>query len=310
MSIEVMVAIPSSSASAILVNDQERRVHREMDQLLSDIRRINPQGASYCTFGELFVDPGVEQYYEALVGTMKAAKRNGLISFKGQFLLKGMHDEVIVRIVDSNDDGTAPENNENKSTTRSCGNTKAPSGTMKYGRHCHRHNAQPELASTSTGVENHLKKDISNGSTNSSVASRDAEPERTPYRPKLKARIELKRAKSMHLVGETRRPRSNWNTQLKRTASTCTLHSNRKPETHFERVDREVNQLLTDILRITPEGSPFCTFGPLFEDPQVEQYYEALVGTLKSAKRKGLIRFKGQMLLKGMHDNVQIDIVK
>ena len=38
------------------------------------------------------------------------------------------------------------------------------------------------------------------------------------------------------------------------------------------------------------------------------QYYEALVGTLKAANRKGLIKFKGQMLFKGMHDGVQIDI--
>ena len=38
------------------------------------------------------------------------------------------------------------------------------------------------------------------------------------------------------------------------------------------------------------------------------QYYEALVGTLKAAKRKGLIKFKGQMLFKGMHDGVRIDI--
>ncbi len=33
-------------------------------------------------------------------------------------------------------------------------------------------------------------------------------------------------------------------------------------------------------------------------------------GTLKAAKRKGLIKFKGQMLFKGMHDHVQIDIVE
>jgi hypothetical protein len=38
------------------------------------------------------------------------------------------------------------------------------------------------------------------------------------------------------------------------------------------------------------------------------QYYEALVGTLKAAKRKGLIKFKGQMFFKGMHDCVQINI--
>jgi len=41
----------------------------------------------------------------------------------------------------------------------------------------------------------------------------------------------------------------------------------------------------------------------------VEQYYVALVGTLKAAKKKGLIQFKGQILLKGMHDQVQVSIV-
>jgi len=280
-----------------------------MDQLLSDIRRINPQGASYCTFGELFVDPGVEQYYEALVGTMKAAKRNGLIAFKGQFLLKGVNDEVIVRIVDSDDDVLDPENNEHTDTIRSCDfTTKAPSGTNKYDRY--RHNAQQKKSSNSTGVEINLKKDILNGNVNAPGASLVTEPDRTPYRPKLKPRIELKRAKSMHLVGESRRPRSEWNTHMTRPTSANSIYSKQTHETHFERVDREVSQLLIDILRISPEGSPFCNFGTLFEDPQVEQYYEALVGTLRSAKRKGLIRFKGQMLLKGMNDNVQIDIVE
>jgi hypothetical protein len=38
------------------------------------------------------------------------------------------------------------------------------------------------------------------------------------------------------------------------------------------------------------------------------QYYEALVRTLKAAKREGLIKFNRQMLFKGMHDGVQIDI--
>lgn len=45
-------------------------------------------------------------------------------------------------------------------------------------------------------------------------------------------------------------------------------------------------------------------YGVLFEDPKVEQYYEALMGTLKAAKKKGVVSFEGQMLLKGAHDNV------
>ena len=64
-----------------------------------------------------------------------------------------------------------------------------------------------------------------------------------------------------------------------------------------------------DIRRIGDEpGSPHVKFGELFDDDDVQQYYEALVGTLKSAKKRGMIDFKGQMLLKGVHDNVIINI--
>ena len=74
-------------------------------------------------------------------------------------------------------------------------------------------------------------------------------------------------------------------------------------------MENEIQRLLVDIRRIGDEpGSPTVKFGELFDDPDVEQYYEALVGTLKSAKKRGVIDFKGQMLLKGMHDNVVISI--
>jgi len=299
-----MVAIPSHSSSSALVNDQERRVHREMEHLLSDIQRINPQGTPHCTFGELFTDPGVEQYYEALVGTMRAAKRNGLIAFKGQFLLKGMHDSVIVRIVDGkNDDGATPVINEDTIASGS-GNVASKAPSDHY-RRCtqRRKNSKP-----ATNMDKSLKQKNSLGNMNlsknndaASTMSVATDPRRMTYRSNLRTR-------SMPMGGRshTRIAHSIAHTE----SAGIAFQSSQATESHFERVDREVNQLLVDILRITPEGSPFCTFGPLFEDPQVEQYYEALVGTLKSAKRKGLIRFKGQMLLKGMHDNVQIDIVK
>eukprot|EP00555_Chaetoceros_dichaeta_P005743 CAMPEP_0198261880 /NCGR_PEP_ID=MMETSP1447-20131203/10510_1 /TAXON_ID=420782 /ORGANISM="Chaetoceros dichaeta, Strain CCMP1751" /LENGTH=299 /DNA_ID=CAMNT_0043949935 /DNA_START=58 /DNA_END=957 /DNA_ORIENTATION=+ len=299
-----MVAIPSRSSSSALVNDQERRVHREMEHLLSDIRRINPQGAPHCTFGELFIDPGVEQYYEALVGTMRAAKRNKLITFKGQFLLKGMHDDVIVRIVDGNDDGTAPVNNETTIASASGDNTtKAPSEAQTHD-HNRRTTQRRKISKPVIVLDKNLKQSIFRGNMNLCKNDDDAsvatEPSRMPYRANLRTR-------SM-IIGGRHHTRI---AQIAHTVSAgIAFQSNQNTETHFERVDREVNQLLVDILRIAPEGNPFCTFGLLFEDPQVEQYYEALVGTLKSAKRKGLIRFKGQMLLKGMHDNVQIDIVK
>lgn len=63
-----------------------------------------------------------------------------------------------------------------------------------------------------------------------------------------------------------------------------------------------------DIQRIGEPGSPTVKFGELFDDDDVANYYEALVGTLKSAKKRGIIEYKGQMLLKGMSDNVVISI--
>eukprot|EP00934_Nitzschia_sp_Nitz4_P004697 Nitzschia sp. Nitz4//scaffold74_size92883//15035//15470//NITZ4_004813-RA/size92883-augustus-gene-0.11-mRNA-1//-1//CDS//3329557565//4687//frame0 len=76
------------------------------------------------------------------------------------------------------------------------------------------------------------------------------------------------------------------------------------------RLDEECAQLLIDIRRIGEPGEPHVLFGQLFDDDQVANYYEALVGTLKSAKKRGLIEFKGQMLLKGPHDKVKITIVQ
>jgi hypothetical protein len=73
-------------------------------------------------------------------------------------------------------------------------------------------------------------------------------------------------------------------------------------------LDDECQQLLSDIRRIGEPGEPHVLFGDLFDDDLVQNYYEALVGTLKSAKKRGLIEFKGQMLLKGPNDKVKITI--
>jgi hypothetical protein len=76
------------------------------------------------------------------------------------------------------------------------------------------------------------------------------------------------------------------------------------------RLDEEVEKLLIDIRRIGEPGEPHVSFGELFDDDEAQQYYEALVGTLKSAKKRGLITFQGQMLLKGVNDSVKISIVE
>lgn len=63
-----------------------------------DIRRLGEKDAPNVTFGELFDDDDVQNYYEALVGTLKAAKKRGLIDYKGTLLLKGVSDKVIITI--------------------------------------------------------------------------------------------------------------------------------------------------------------------------------------------------------------------
>lgn len=75
-----------------------------------------------------------------------------------------------------------------------------------------------------------------------------------------------------------------------------------------KRIDEEIEQLLIDIRRIG--GGEEVKFGALFDDDDVANYYEALVGTLKSAKKRGVVDFKGQMLLKGVHDDVIVSITK
>ena len=93
-----------------------------------------------------------------------------------------------------------------------------------------------------------------------------------------------------------------------RRATTCP--SNFARTELSDRIEKEIPQLLKDIRRIGSPGEPYVRFGELFDDEEVEQYYEALVGTLKCAKKRGYISFRGQMLLKGMHDDVQIEIQK
>ena len=70
-----------------------------MQQLLTDIKRIGESGEPYVEFGDLFDDEEVADYYEALVGTLKAAKKKGLINYEGQFLLKGFTNKVIISII-------------------------------------------------------------------------------------------------------------------------------------------------------------------------------------------------------------------
>jgi len=456
---------------------QEKRILLEIQHLLADIKRIEPKNETWCKFGDLFNDPLVEQYYEALVGTMKAAKRKGLIKFDGQFLLKGMHDHVIVSITGEAEERKPPQpkasqtnNNINENTSKistqqqgspyvdtnqsndkvdifspaesigskpstvfalekeqptpeklqrlsldsdefyspvtSVGSYRtiretSPINNISPNREgiedfktvgspnsqtitnlneaiCEVKSQRSDMSSkqidnedntyhskeTETSYGNIRQKHSpivsvgSKSSTTSSTKSKKKKPPKPEILMEENVRNDLlqrsqsdcslenrsgsnsRDSKSRQSKGDdtvanvsvahtiatapvigsnrSRYPFTHHNLasekeniQVTHTSTAgVAFHSKTFSESHAERVEREVNQIMLDIRRIDPEGSPHCTFGHLFDDPEVEQYYEALVGTLKSAKRKGLIKFKGQMLLKGMHDNVQINIIE
>lgn len=48
------------------------------------------------------------------------------------------------------------------------------------------------------------------------------------------------------------------------------------------------------------------TFGVLFHDDRCANIFEALVGTLRAAKRRKILKYDGELLLQGVHDNVEI----
>lgn len=44
----------------------------------------------------------------------------------------------------------------------------------------------------------------------------------------------------------------------------------------------------------------------LFNDDQCANIFEALVGTLRAAKKRKVLTYDGELLLQGVHDNVEI----
>jgi hypothetical protein len=78
-------------------------------------------------------------------------------------------------------------------------------------------------------------------------------------------------------------------------------------------VDEECQLLVEEIKRLgmqQPSGKIGVTFGTLFDDDRCSQVFEALVGTLRAAKKRSLVSFKGEMLLKGAHDHVMIELIQ
>ena len=50
--------------------------------------------------------------------------------------------------------------------------------------------------------------------------------------------------------------------------------------------------------------------GVLFADDRCANIFEALVGTLRAAKKRKVIHFDGEMLLQGAHDHVDVVLLQ
>ncbi|KAK3757036.1 hypothetical protein RRG08_041812 [Elysia crispata] len=77
-------------------------------------------------------------------------------------------------------------------------------------------------------------------------------------------------------------------------------------------VEHEVNLLVEEINRLGspgPDGKMQVKFGILFNDDRCANIFEALVGTLRAAKRKKIVTYDGELLLQGVHDNVVISLL-
>jgi hypothetical protein len=78
-------------------------------------------------------------------------------------------------------------------------------------------------------------------------------------------------------------------------------------------VDEEIALLEQEIKRLgvmNNNGQYEVTYGVLFKDEQVANTFEALLGTLKAAKKRKRIHFEGELLLQGVHDHVLVTLLK
>mmetsp|Transcript_11300 Transcript_11300/g.18927 ORF Transcript_11300/g.18927 Transcript_11300/m.18927 type:complete len:83 (-) Transcript_11300:33-281(-) len=74
-------------------------------------------------------------------------------------------------------------------------------------------------------------------------------------------------------------------------------------------IDHEISILVAGMKRLgepNAEGNTVVKFGVIFKDDEMAGKLEALVGTMKAAKKKKIIDFKGEILLQGAHDDVDV----
>ncbi|XP_075059210.1 costars family protein ABRACL [Mixophyes fleayi] len=78
-------------------------------------------------------------------------------------------------------------------------------------------------------------------------------------------------------------------------------------------VDHEVDLLVEEMHRLgtrDEDGKVCVKFGVLFNDEKIANTFEALVGTLKAAKRKKILKYNSELLLQGVHDDIDIVLLQ
>ena len=78
-------------------------------------------------------------------------------------------------------------------------------------------------------------------------------------------------------------------------------------------VEHELGLLVTEIKRLghsNSDGQFLVTFGVLFSDDKCANLFEALVGTLRAAKKRKIVKYDKELLLQGVDDNAEIFLLK
>ncbi|CAJ0937001.1 unnamed protein product [Ranitomeya imitator] len=98
-----------------------------------------------------------------------------------------------------------------------------------------------------------------------------------------------------------------------RCEPSCRDHRSTRTRSITMNVDHEVGLLVEEIRRLGTKGNDgklSVKFGVLFNDDKCANLFEALVGTLKAAKRRKIITYSGELLLQGVHDDTDIVLLQ
>lgn len=78
-------------------------------------------------------------------------------------------------------------------------------------------------------------------------------------------------------------------------------------------VEHEIKLLIVEMKRLGTENEDktfTVKYGVLFSDDKCANLFEALVGTLRAAKKRKIVKFEGEILLQGVHDNVDVILLR